>query len=82
MNKENYVPVTCQEQPSLRMRTLSKEQSEEMIRNVADEIGKTFFAEGSQASLVQDGYKTDCLFMLPSGNTVRIMVKINEEETV
>lgn len=82
MNKTTFDPATCQEQPSLRMKSLNKQQSVEMMQQVADLISFNFFDEGSQASLVQDGYKTDCLFMLPSGNTVRIMVKIKEEEAV
>lgn len=66
-------------QPSLRMKSLTRKQSQEMMQKVADLISREFFDEGSQASLVQDDYKTDCVFMLPSGSMVRILVQMKEE---
>ena len=78
MNKTTSQQATCQ-QPSLRMKSLTKKQSQEMMQKVADLISHNFFDEGSQASMVQDEYKTDCVFMLPSGNLVRILVQRKEE---
>ena len=78
MNKVSLQQATCQ-QPSLRMKSLTRKQSQEMMRNVADLISQNFFDEGSQASLLQDDYKTDCVFMLPSGDLVRILVQRKEE---
>ena len=81
MNEVTSQQATCQ-QPSLRMKSLNRKQSQEMMRNVADLISQNFFDEGSQASLVQDEYKTDCVFMLPGGNVVRILVQRKEESLI
>ena len=81
MNKTTSQQATCQ-QPSLWMKSLTKEQSQEMMQKVADLISHNFFDEGSQASMVQDEYKTDCVFMLPSGDLVRILVQRKEESLV
>ena len=78
MNKVSLQQATCQ-QPSLRMKSLTKKQSQEMMQKVADLISRNFFDEGSQASLLQDDYRTDCVFMLPNGNMVRILVQMKEE---
>ncbi len=78
MNRTTSQQATCQ-QPSLRMKSLTKKQSQEMMQKVADLISHNFFDEGSQASMVQDDYRTDCVFMLPNGNMVRILVQMKEE---
>ena len=50
-----------------------------MMGIVADLMSHNFYDEGSQHSLVQDDYRTDCVFMLPNGNMVRILVQMKEE---
>ena len=79
MNKTNTVTATCQEQPTLLIKSLSKEDSCIMMRELSAFISNTLFGEGSQASVVKDNTSIDCLFTLPSGNQVRIMTKIRED---
>ena len=78
MNEVTSQQATCR-QPCLRMKSLTRKQSQEMMRNVADLISQNFFDEGSQASLLQDDYRTDRVFMLPNGNMVRILVQMKDE---
>ena len=78
MTISETLQATSVEQPTLSIRTLNRKQSCNMMHRVAELISDNFFSEGSQASLVQDNLKTDCLFLLPSGHQVRIMVTINE----
>lgn len=71
------IQATSQEQPSLKVKTLDCEQSRTMMHQVINLISENLFTDGSLASLFQDSLITDCLFLLPSGNQVRIMVTTN-----
>ena len=77
MTISENIQATSQEQPSLKIKPLDCEQSRTLMHQVTKLISENLFSEGSLASLLQDSLITDCLFLLPSGNQVRIMVTTN-----